>query len=86
MKKYFLYCFLFLSITAVSAQIQIPEGYVPGNRTMSASLEKNILFNATSRYTVTLTGKQGFDSNELSKLFDGNMDVNYTWGVPRNSR
>jgi len=82
MKKYFLYCFLFLSITAVSAQIQIPEGYVPGNRTMSASLEKNILFNATSRYTVTLTGKQGFDSNELSKLFDGNMDVNYTWGVP----
>jgi hypothetical protein len=84
MKKNFLYCILFsiLSISVLTAQVEIPQGYVPGNRTLSASLEKNILFNATSRFTVTQTGNQGFDSNQLSKLFDGSMEINYTWGIP----
>jgi hypothetical protein len=73
--------FLLFSICCFS-QIQINEGFVPGNRTMSASLEKNILFNATTRYAVTQSGLQGFDSNELAKLFDGSMEVFYTWGKP----
>ncbi len=60
------------------AQLQTEAGFTPGNRTMSASLEKNILFNATTRYTVSQTGIQGFNSNELAALFDGSMMPQYT--------
>ncbi len=66
------------------AQLQTEAGFTPGNRTMSASLEKNILFNATSRYTVTQSGAAAFTPTQMNALFDGAMEPQYT-NVPINT-
>lgn len=68
---------LFTVIT-INAQLQIGAGYIPGNRTMSASLEKNLLFNATTRYAVTQSGIQAFTSDQIPSFFDGGMFVQYS--------
>ena len=71
----------FITVTFTKAQLQINAGFVPGNRTLSASLEKNILFNATTRYTVTQSGVQAYTSGQLSTFFDGAMLVQYSQSV-----
>ena len=83
MKKKLLISILTYCITVlfVHAQLQINAGFVPGNRTLSASLEKNLLFNATTRYTVTQSGVQAYSSEQLSAFFDGAMHVEYSQSV-----
>jgi hypothetical protein len=71
----------FIAVFVLNAQLQINAGFVPGNRTLSASLEKNLLFNATTRYTVTQSGVQAYTSDQLSSFFDGAMLVQYSQSV-----
>ncbi|MDO9633908.1 MAG: hypothetical protein Q7J05_02535 [Paludibacter sp.] len=68
----------FFTVLFVNGQLQTSAGFVPGNRTLSASLEKNMLFNSTTRYTVTQSGVQAYTSDQLSSFFDGAMLVQYS--------
>lgn len=68
---------LFLSKQAFSQETVIP----PSNRS-TVNLEKNLLFYADSRYTVT---QSGVTSLPLANLFDGNYQPNYSGPIPDGS-
>lgn len=72
--KYKVYIMFFLCSFDVLAQ-QI----VPSNNRSIAGLEKNMLFNAKSRFTVTQMGTATLD---LPTLFDGKMTPSYTNTAP----
>jgi len=68
----------FLSITLLLSTIVIFSQTITKN-THAVGLEHNMLFNATSRYTVTQTGNATLN---LSYLFDGKFQPSYTSNAP----
>lgn len=66
-------------LASMVLEAQTPYGYIPSNRYIS-TLEKNLLFNAPERYSVSVKGG-GSDyygaENSLNGLFDGSMEPKY---------
>ncbi|MFV1883187.1 MAG: hypothetical protein ACMZ7B_01660 [Balneola sp.] len=71
--------FVILFTNTAKAQVEYNKQIVPANRSIGASLEKNVLFYADKRFSVT---QQGDASLNLSNLFDGKMEPSYTSSAP----
>ncbi len=65
-------------LASMTVKAQTPYGYIPSNRYIS-TLEKNLLFNATKRYSVSVSGvgSNFYGEVPLTGLFDGKMDAKY---------
>lgn len=72
MKNLFIFVILLLPV-ALQAQVQIAN-FVPPSNDNLASLEKNLLFYANTRFSVSQSGNAQFIA---SKLFDGYYDPSY---------
>ena len=66
-------------IRVANAQVEYNKELVPANRSAGISLEKNILFHAQTRLTVT---QQGNAPLNLNMIFDGKMAPSYTGNAP----
>jgi hypothetical protein len=62
---------------ALMSQMTFGQSFTPSSNQSYVALEKNMLFNATSRYTVTQSGFTAFD---LPGLFDGSFFQQYQTG------
>ncbi len=80
MKRFsLLILFAVLFAHAAKAQVEYNKQIVPANRSIGASLEKNVLFYADKRLSVS---QQGNAALNLSRLFDGKMEPSYTSSAP----
>jgi len=80
--SYKFYAWVILTLLLSQQGFSQSEMVIPPSNRSTVNLEKNLLFYADSRYTVT---QSGATSLPLPNLFDGNYQPNYSGPIPDGS-